>query len=44
MEGNKLRILRWFGHIERRAESEMTKRMYKGMIDVVKYMITTPLK
>ncbi len=35
MEGVKRNTLRWFVYIERIAESEMTKRVYISMVDVV---------
>jgi len=30
----KYSTLRWFGHLERMGESELTRRIYKSRIDV----------
>ncbi len=35
VEGVEHNTLRWFGHMETMAESEMTKRVYMSMVDVV---------
>ncbi len=43
-EGVKCNTQRWFGHIERMAESEMTKRVYMSMVDVVGARGLPPVK
>ncbi len=36
VKGVKCNTLRWFGNIERMAKSEMTKKVYMSMVDVVR--------
>ncbi len=44
VEGVKHNTLRWFGHMERMAESEMTKRVYMSVVDVVGSRGRPPVK
>ena len=40
----KRNTLRWFGHLERMGESEMTRRIYKGGVDAVGVRGRPPVK
>ncbi len=44
VEGVKCNTLRWFGHIERMTEVEMTTRVYMSMVDVVSVRGRPPVK
>ena len=40
----KCNTLRWFGHLERMGENEMTRRIYKGGVDAVGVRGRPPVK
>ena len=44
VEWVKRNTLRWFGHIERMDENEMTKRVYRSEVDAVGVRGRSPVK